>query len=264
MKSLFDSADAEARRSMLPDGGRFGSQPGSCAKPAPVVGDKASTDRHRSIISGERMEPQDRCNQTKEMVRNRLAMKIVDEPSQAGRALHPSQQCDDLRIGQVMRQKRTDDDIGIRSGISGKCIADNPLNPLRSWSRLLRSTDGVRVQVDSGQFNIDSSSVSPPVDSPQHIAITAADVDHAQPARMTGMSSDELVHPRNRRSIRKGEPVHPRDVMETIAKLLIAARPIHQLGQIGTARKIQSRRRRNFWRNHRRVRIGQLGGWSVG
>ena len=125
------------------------------------------------------MEFEDGRNESEEMVRNRLAMKIVDEPSQMSGPLHPAQECDDLRIGQVMGQERADHNVGIDRTISGECVADTPLNPLRCWSCFLRGTNGIRVQVDSGQFDLDSSSLSPPVDSPQHIAVTAPDVNHA-------------------------------------------------------------------------------------
>ncbi len=83
------------------------------------------------------------------MVRNRLPMKIVDEPAASRSPLHPAKQWNDLNISEVVRQQRTNHNIYITRRSLRKRIADNPLDPLPGRSRLLRGTNRVRIQVNA-------------------------------------------------------------------------------------------------------------------
>ena len=180
------------------------------------------------------------------MVRNRLPVKIVNEPAAPRRPFHPAKQRNNLNIRQMMRQQRTNHNVNIARRSFRKRIADHPLDLLTGRGCLFRGTNRIRIQVHSGQIDPDTASRRPRCNPSQHIAVTASHVHNAQPLRSLGVIRNQVVHPRDRRSIRKRQPVHPRNVMETAAKLLIAARPIHQLNQLRAPRKIQRRRARTL------------------
>ena len=121
--------------------------------------------------------------QAKDVIRHRLAMEIVHEPTRSRSPLRPLKELHDLRIGKVMGQEGADHDVDISVRGVRKCVADDPFNLLHRRSRFSGGANGVRVHIDAGQRNRNSAPRRPCVDSPQHIAIATAHIHHAQRLR---------------------------------------------------------------------------------
>lgn len=233
----FDSTNAQARGTVLPDCNDIEWNSCCAAKILPILGEEAAPYRYGSIILDEGMPVGEPCPQSKEMVRHTLAMEVVDEPSASGSALHPLKEMHDLRIGEVMREQRTDDDVNLSSCIIRQRVADDPFDALGRGSRFPGGTNSVSIEVNSRERDGDTSFRRPPVDVTQRFSVATAHVH--DPERTPGCPDYQFVQPGERRTFGKGEAVDSRDVAQTGGQILVAAGLLHHFDQIGALRKIE-------------------------
>ena len=107
------------------------------------------------------MQLQQWRKQAEDMVRNRLPVKIINEPAASRCPFHPAKQRNDLHISQMMRQQRTNHNVNIARCSFRKRIPDHPLDLLTGGGCLFRGTNRIRVQVHSGQIDPDTASHRP-------------------------------------------------------------------------------------------------------
>src|SRR5438067_11393572 len=76
---LFDPPNTQARGTILLNRDCLRIEPGSSAQKLPILHDEAAPDRHRAVVFDERMPVREPRPQEKEVIRHRLAMKIIHE-----------------------------------------------------------------------------------------------------------------------------------------------------------------------------------------
>ena len=177
------------------------------------------------------METGESGPQAEEMIRHGLTVQIVDEPATRGRRLHPAEKANNLRIRQMMREQSREDDIGIACRVIGERIANHPVNTLAGRGRLPGCSNSVGIQIDAGQRNCDPALGGPRSDTAQHIAIAAPYIHDAQRSGRPGSGVHQLVEPAESRPMREGKGVHSGNIVQTRAKLGVAAGLVHHLDQ---------------------------------
>jgi len=63
-----------------------------------------------------------------------MAVKIVDKPPSGCMTIHPLKELDDLTIGQMVRENRTDDEIGAAIRVQRENIGGFILDGQVGWS----------------------------------------------------------------------------------------------------------------------------------
>jgi len=124
------------------------------------------------------MKPGQFGEDAEEMVGERRARKIVDEPANLRVPLHPSQKSNNVVFVKMMGEERTDDEInGLPRGVIEDICAD-PLDCAFGRACIGGNDCGVRVEVDTSQSDGDAAALCPSLDAAQRVTITAADVEN--------------------------------------------------------------------------------------
>jgi len=113
-----------------------------------------------------------------EVIGNRRARKVVDEPSDARALLHPLEKTDNVALDQVMCEEGTEDDIDGLVRIS-KDIGSDPMDLACSCSGVGRDVYGVRIEIATCQHYADFMLMCPGFDAPQSVAVSASYVEDA-------------------------------------------------------------------------------------
>ena len=114
------------------------------------------------------------------MIGNRSAGEIVDEPAEFGVDLHPLQEANDVRLGEVVGKERTDDEMNWLFGLPAKDVGSDPANCAPRWAGLGGDGDGVRISIEACEFDGNAACASPATDAAERVAIAAADIDDVE------------------------------------------------------------------------------------
>ena len=99
------------------------------------------------------------------MIGNRSAGEIVDEPAEFGVDLHPLQEANDVRLGEVVGKERADDEVNRLFGPPAKDVSRDPANCAPRWAGLGGDGDGVGVTLGTATQPAKSSATRPTVAS---------------------------------------------------------------------------------------------------
>ena len=78
----------------------------------PVGGDEGAADGDRAVELDVGVEVDEPGEDAEDVVGNWRAGEIVDEPAEFGVGFHPAKELDDLRLGEVMSEEGTEDEVG--------------------------------------------------------------------------------------------------------------------------------------------------------
>ena len=131
----------------------------------------------------ERMKAGKLGEDAQEMIGNGGAREIVDEPTKLGVKFHPFEKADHVRLGEVMGEEGTDDQVNRLVRLPGKDVGRDPVDSACWRSRFGGNGDGVGIKVDSSELNGDTTSASPALDPAESVAVAAADVDDVERRR---------------------------------------------------------------------------------
>ena len=171
--------------------------------------------------------------------RNAVAVKIVDEPAQPCSLLHPAKERYDVLFGKVVREQRTQDQIGRAMQVSGEGIAGKPSYSGVPRRKLACCPGGMGVHINAREIDLDGLAPGPSLDTPEHVTASASDIDDVQRLRVV----TKLPQPPQRGTVVQGEPVRETQRDQARPELCIRARFIHPLREEGTAIEIQAFRR---------------------
>jgi hypothetical protein len=89
----------------------------------------------------------------KEMIGNRRARKVVDQPTEPGMLLHPLQETHNIFFRKMMGEERTDHKVNRSRRRVRKDIRANPLDFSRGRTGLGCNRRSVRIHVKASQFH---------------------------------------------------------------------------------------------------------------
>lgn len=178
--SGFSSADADASGPDVLDRNVALAETCGRAQNAPVFRNKRARNGDGSIVLYEWMKAGQFREDTEEVVRDGGARQIVDEPAERCVSFHPLQKADNIVVAEVMRDQRADDDIDGSVRRVGEDIARYPFDLAGGRSRLSGDGNGVWVDVNAGQLNIESACFGPAINAAQNIAIAAAHIENME------------------------------------------------------------------------------------
>lgn len=95
------------------------------------------------------MQTRELCEGFEEMVGNRRARQVVDEPANIRSLFHPEEETYDVRLGEMVGHKGTDNDVNRRVRRERKDIGVNPLDSTGWRCCFCCDGDGIRIQVTS-------------------------------------------------------------------------------------------------------------------
>jgi len=167
----------------------------------------------------------------KEMIGNRSAREIVDEPAEFGAELHPLQEANQVRLREVVREKGTDDEVNRLFGLESKDIGRDPTNGALRWAGLGGDDDGVGIKIDAREFDRNATCASPALDATKGVAVAAADVDDVKRPRRRWRCHG--VEPIKERAISEEPAIEARKVAEAGAELVARAGLVHEFGEFG-------------------------------
>ncbi len=96
------------------------------------------------------MKPDKLREDAKCMIGNRGPREIVDEPSDGCVRFHPAEKLNDLLVGEMMREQRTDDQIGRMRRRVGIDVDGNPADFTARRRGFRSDSGGVGVEIEPG------------------------------------------------------------------------------------------------------------------
>jgi hypothetical protein len=172
----------------------------------------------------------------KEMIGNRSAGEIVDEPAEFGAELHPLQEANQVRLREVVREKGTDDEVNRLFGLESKDIGRDPTNGALRWAGLGGDDDGVGIKIDAREFDRNATCASPALDAAEAVAVSAADVDDVK--RLDGWRCGDGIEPTQQRAVSEEPAIEARKVAEASAELVAGAGLVHEFGELSAMTEI--------------------------
>ena len=208
--------------------------------PFPVLAPEAAADGSQAIRPDKTLPPWSAHQKVEDVVGLRSAMQVGDVPAQPRGRVHPLQQLDDLRLGEVMEDATRCHQVHALCLRRSAHVSEHPLDTAADRRRLTRGTQGVRIDVHTDEFHLNAAPLRPLLNQPQHVSVTAPNIDQPELAlRVQPMRLGQYaLQPPQRMLVCPRKPIDDGQMPQTPAQLLIAARPIHLFLDLGALREI--------------------------
>jgi hypothetical protein len=167
----------------------------------------------------------------KEMIGNRSAREIVDEPAEFSVGLHPLQEANQVRLREVVGEEGTDDEVDRLFGLESRDVGRDPTNGALRWAGLGGDGDGIGIEVEPRELDGNGASASPALDAAEAVAVSAADVDDVK--RLDGWRCGDGIEPTQQRPVSEEPAIEARKVAEASAELVAGAGLVHEFGEFG-------------------------------
>ena len=106
---------------------------GGGAHATPIVREEGACDRDRAVVLHEAMKASKFGEDPQEMIGNRGAGEIVDEPAKLCGRFHPLHKANQVRLGEMVREEGTDNKVNRFVGVPAKNVSGDPADGTRRW-----------------------------------------------------------------------------------------------------------------------------------
>jgi len=235
----FSPADAEARRPGRLDCDsvevdthvKSRVKAGCGAHALPILGNKGASDGYGAVVLNKRVKAGKFGKDAEKMIGNRSAREIVDEPAKLGVDIHPLQEANDVRLGEMVGKERTDDEMNWLFGPPAKDVSRDPANCAPRWGGLGGDGDGVWISIEACEFDDNAACASPALDAAERVAVAAADIDDVE--RLGGGWRSDGAEPIQDRAVAEEPAIEARKVAEAGAELVAGAGLVDFFGEFG-------------------------------